>query len=146
MAEKSFTETQLLREICKITDMGCFGIQSVLSASGNAEFEKELRRQQTEYRRIYDTAGKALQEAGKRPCKIGAGAKMGSFLSAKINTASDRCASHIAEMMMVGSSSGVAKVMRATRRCPGASEKTEKLAEKLLKTEEANIEQMKTFL
>ena len=145
MSQK-FSDTDMLNEICKIAEMGRYGISQVIGASNDQSFSDALRRQDAEYEKIYSTAESYLCESGQKPESIGAGAKMGSFVSAKFNTMTDPSTSHIAEMMIVGSASGVAKTVRSTRHGCDIAEKTHKLAEKLLKTEESNIEQMKDFL
>lgn len=146
MPEKIYGDSDLLSEICKITEMGRYGISQVLPISENGAFSNALRVQDAEYEKIYETAEKYLAASNLKPESIGAGAKMGTFFSSKLNTANDSSASHIAEMMIIGSTSGIAKTMRSVRSASNISDSTHELVEKLLKTEEANIEQMKKYL
>jgi uncharacterized protein (DUF305 family) len=58
----------------------------------------------------------------------------------------DHSATKIAEMMIQGSTMGVTKSLRTIRDCQLQDERVRDLANKLLKTEQANIEEMKQFL
>lgn len=58
----------------------------------------------------------------------------------------DPSASKIAEMMIQGNTMGMTQSLRNLNDYPGKDERVRDLASKLLRTEEANIEQMKKFL
>ena len=140
------SETQLLNHIYQTAEMGCDGIQSVLQYASEPRLSEALNRQYQEYRKLQNSAGAMLHQRGKEPKGIGTMAKMGSEAVSAMKTMMDHSAAKIAEMMIQGSTMGVTKSLRTIRDCPKADGKVLDLAEKLLKTEQANIEEMKEFL
>ena len=63
-----------------------------------------------------------------------------------MNTLADKSSDHIAEMMIQGSIMGVIDMSRSLKRYSQAESSVKKLGEKLIETEENNIQQMKGFL
>ena len=63
-----------------------------------------------------------------------------------VKAMADHSPANIAEMMIQGSTMGVTKSLRTIRTCDVKDEGVRRLADKLLKTEQANIEEMKRFL
>ena len=66
--------------------------------------------------------------------------------SVQMNTLADKSADHIAEMMIQGSIMGVIDMSRSLKRYSQADSSVKKLGEKLIETEENNIQQMKGYL
>ena len=73
-------------------------------------------------------------------------AKASSEVMSTVKAMTDRSTANIAEMMIQGSTMGVTKSLRTIRGCDLRDENVRRLADKLLKTEQANIEEMKRFL
>ena len=65
---------------------------------------------------------------------------------AKREMKNDSSNSHIAEMMIQGNTMGVQKIARHIRDYNNSNQSVTNLAYKLMATEQANIEQMKSFL
>ena len=63
-----------------------------------------------------------------------------------MKTMRDHSTSKIAEMMIQGNTRGMTKSLQCLDQYSGEDKEVKALAEKLLRTEEANIEQMKPFL
>ena len=140
------TETQLLNRIYQTAEMGVDGVQSVLKYASEPKLVSALNAQITEYRNLQDTAEEMLRQRNREPEGISAMAKMGSEMMTAMKTMADRSATKIAEMMIQGSTMGVTKSLRTIRDCNLKDERVRDLADKLLKTEQANIEEMKKFL
>lgn len=140
------SENQLLNHIYQTAEMGCDGIRSVLKYADEPKLSGALNRQLAEYQTIQNTAGSMLRARGETPKGIGAMVKMSSETMAAIKTMMDHSATKIAEMMIQGSTMGVTKSLRTIRDCDLKDTSVRGLADKLLKTEEANITEMKQFL
>lgn len=140
------SETQLLNHIYQTAEMGQDGIRSVLKYAGEPKLVDALNSQLTEYEKLQNSAGAMLQQRGEPPKGIGAMAKMSSEAMAAIKTLTDHSVSNIAAMMIQGNTMGVTKSLRTLRSCDLKDERVRDLAHKLLKTERANIEEMKQFL
>ncbi|MDE6281089.1 MAG: hypothetical protein K2M15_04770, partial [Oscillospiraceae bacterium] len=105
-----------------------------------------LNSQLTAYAMLQSAAGSLLQARGEPPKGLGPVAKASSEMMSTMKAMTDRSASNIAEMMIQGSTMGVTKSLRTIRDCNVKDDGVRRLADKLLKTEQANIEEMKRFL
>ena len=56
----------MLNAIRQTTEMGCYGIKSVLNETANREFRGALRAQYDEYAQIYEEADRLIRERGGR--------------------------------------------------------------------------------
>ena len=148
MAEvrKMLNETQLLNHIYQTAEMGRDGIQSVLKFADEPKLRSALTAQMEEYWNLQESAGELLRRRHREPEGIGTMAKMGSEMLSTVKTMTDHSATKIAEMMIQGSTMGVTKSLRTIRDCDLKDEQVRDLADKLLKTEQSNIEEMKQFL
>ena len=139
-------DIDLLSHVFQTAEMGQDGIRSVLKYSRDEALNQSLERQKEEYRKLQTAAGSMMRERGVEPDGVGAMAKLSSEMMSTMKTVMDHSATKIAEMMIQGSTMGVTKSLRTIRDCPKADREVKDLAEKLLKTEEANIEEMQRFL
>lgn len=139
-------ETQLLNHIYQTAEMGQEGIQSVLKYTDHPELIRTLNSQLSEYGKLQSSAGSMLQARGETPKGLGTMTKISSEAMSAMKAMTDRSATNIAEMMIQGSTMGVTKSIRTIRDCDLKDESVRKLADKLLKTEQTNIEELKQFL
>lgn len=140
------SENQLLNHIYQTAEMGREGIQSVLKYTEDPKLAGTLNSQYTEYGKLQNAAGSLLQARGEAPKGLGPVAKASSEVMSTVKAMTDRSSANIAEMMIQGSTMGVTKSLRTIRDCDLRDEGVRRLADKLLKTEQANIEEMKRFL
>ena len=140
------SENQLLNHIYQTAEMGREGIQSVLKYAGEPRLVSALNSQLTEYKKKKNAAGSMLQDRGEPPKGVSPVAKASSEVMSAMKAMTDRSAANIAEMMIQGSTMGVTKSLRTLRDCDVRDDNVRRLADKLLKTEQANIEEMKRFL
>ncbi|MBD5133252.1 MAG: hypothetical protein HDT38_02090 [Clostridiales bacterium] len=140
------SENQLLNHIYQTAEMGQEGIQSVLKYTEEPRLVSALNSQLTEYGKLQSAAGSMLQARGEEPKGLGPVAKASSEVMSTMKAMTDRSATNIAEMMIQGSTMGVTKSLRTIRDCELKDGEVRRLADKLLKTEQANIEEMKQFL
>ena len=139
-------ETQLLNHVYQTAEMGMDGISSVMKYADEPKLREALNAQMTEYRKLQNSAGEMLRQRQREPEGISAMAKMGSEMMSAMKTMTDHSATKIAEMMIQGSTMGVTKSIRTIRDCELKDERVRDLADKLLETEQANIEEMKKYL
>ena len=140
------SENQLLNHIYQTAEMGREGIQSVMKYTDEPGLASALAGQLTEYEKLQNAAGSLLQARGEPPRGLGPVAKASSEVMSTVKAMADRSPANIAEMMIQGSTMGVTKSLRTIRTCDVKDEGVRRLADKLLKTEQANIEEMKRFL
>lgn len=135
----------LLNHIRQTTEMGVDGIDSVMQYA-DGSFRQALQQQRTEYNKLHQSADELLRKHDGRPEDLGSFAKWSSELSSGLKTMMDSSQSNIAKMMIQGNTMGVTKSMQTMRECSVNDRAVTSLANKLLATEQANIDQMKTFL
>lgn len=140
------TETQLLNHIYQTAEMGCEGIHSVLKYADEPKLVDALHSQLSEYETLQNSAGAMLQARGESAKGISPMAKLSSEAMATMKAMADHSATNIAEMMIQGSTMGVTKSLRTIRDCDLQDNSVRDLANRLLKTEQDNIEEMKKFL
>ena len=139
-------DTDLLNHIHQTTEMGQRGIDMVMDYVESASLRDALQQQRTEYGSIYRTADTMLRSRNVQPEKLNAFAKLSTEISSSMQTMADHSESKIAEMMIQGNTKGMTKSIQCLNDYSGTSTEVKSLAQKLLKTEEANIKQMKAFL
>ncbi len=139
-------EIDLLSHVYQTAEMGREGIQSVRKYAEDPRLARTLDRQDGEYRSIQSAAGTMLRDRGVKPEGVGAMARVSSEAMSAMKLMADHSAAKIAEMMIQGSTMGVTKSLRTIRDCGVEDRGVRDLADKLLRTEQSNIEEMKGFL
>lgn len=139
-------EVDLLSHVYQTAEMGRDGIFTVLKRTDDPALLKALNRQAGEYRDIQNTAERMLRARGVQPDGVGLMARVSSEMMGTMKVMADHSPSKVAEMMIQGSTMGVTKSLRTIRACRVKDGSVSDLADKLLRTEQANIEEMKGFL
>jgi organic radical activating enzyme len=139
-------DVEMLNDIRKNVQMGCKGIDEILPYAKSEKFRKALETQKEEYGRIFEEADQMLHERGENPESVSAMAKISSKTMTMMKTMKDPSEDHLAEMMYQGSAMGVTKIIRHQREYSGSNPKIIQMSERLLKTEESNMAQMRKFL
>lgn len=137
-------DIELLNFLRQNVQMGVDGIKIVLDDIENKEFYDCLQDQLTEYGEIYNKADMLLDELGGEKENVAAAAKIAAHLSGKMKAITGS-ASKIAESMIEGTTMGVTKIIKHLNDFSG-DVRVKELAQRLLTTEERNIETLKRFL
>lgn len=136
----------LLNFVYQNAEMGKETIPKLTKMVENTDFRRVMESQLREYQTIYNTAEEKIKKSNQEAKGIGTMEKISAYTMLNLNTLLDKSSSHIAEMMMQGSNMGIIDITKKLKECPDAQPDTIRLAEKLLKTEEHNLEQVKAFL
>lgn len=139
-------DIEMLNYIRKNAKMGCQGIDEILPYANDEKFRKVVESQKEEYGKIYEEADKLIHERNETPEDISAMTKFSSKTMTWMKTMNDPSVSHLAEMMYQGNAMGVTKITRHQREYGGTNPKICELANRLLKTEENNMDEMRKFL
>lgn len=140
------TDAQMLNHIYQSTQMGRESILSVLRHAEQPDFYQALQQQLAEYNQIYHQAEELMQARDIAAEDLGPLVKINAQLVGAIKSGLNDSPSHIAEMMIQGNTRGVTKSLQQLGDYAAGDGEIRALAEKLLNTEENNIEQMKGFL
>ena len=137
----------MLNAIRQTTEMGCYGIKSVLNETANREFRGALRAQYDEYAQIYEEADRLIRERGGRIKDLNPMAKYGSAMTSKMRVrASIDPTAKIAELMLQGNTRGMIKSMHNIRTMGNLEPQVASLSRRLLQTEQNNNNHMKHYL
>ena len=139
-------DEQLLSFINQNAQMGTETITQLIKITDDIPFRRALETQLTEYQNIVDSAQSLSQKKGVTASDIPGYAKMSSSLMLKITTMKDKTPSNMARMMIQGSTMGVVEITKHRKELPLTDPQTQALAEKLVQTEQKNIEEMKKYL
>jgi len=137
---------ELLNFVYQNSQMGAETLQRLIRTTEDEELKEHLRSQCGEYEKIHAAAREKLNDNGYDEKGIGAFEKLRTYLMLNMETLTDKSASHIAEMLIIGSNMGVINAVKNLRRYGDADADARKLMEKLQKHEEQNIDELKRFL
>ncbi len=138
---------ELLNYISKNTEMGKSSIKQLLEVVKHPEFRETIESQYREYDEIYDLAHQALETRHEEAKNVNPMAKISSYIMININNLTDGSESSMAEMMLKGSNSGIIEITKHLNDLGDQVEPDVKqLAERLLKFEKRNVEELKKFL
>ena len=138
---------ELLNYISKNTEMGKSSIKQLLEVVKHPEFRETIESQYREYDEIYDLAHQALETRHEEAKNVNPMAKISSYIMINFNNLTDGSESSMAEMMLKGSNSGI---VESTKHLNDLGDQVEpdvkQLAERLMKFEKRNVEDLKKFL
>ncbi|MGI6492504.1 MAG: hypothetical protein GX949_07445 [Peptococcaceae bacterium] len=137
---------ELLNFIYQNSQMGVETIKQLLSIVKDENFKKHLEAEFNEYEAIHSLARTLLNKNGLDEKGIGTLDKIKTYLMINMETLMDKSTSHIAEMLIIGSNMGVIDAIKNIRKYQSAEPDIISLMERLLRFEENNIQQLKTFL
>ncbi len=126
--------------------MGMTGIGNILGSVKDGNFRNVLQKHDKQYSDIAGEATQKLNSMGEKPKDLNPVTKLGAFLSSETNTIIDNSTSHLADMMIQGTTMGMTKMLTKCRECSSAGPDAQSLAQRLVSTEQTNIEELKGFL
>lgn len=138
---------QLLNFIYQNSQMGVDTITELMDITTDEAFKEQLHAQLKEYRDIHDRSARMLQANGFNEEGLSAFEKIRTYLMINFQTLSDDSVSHLAEMLIVGSTMGVIDALRNIRIYKDKVEPDIlQLMEYLREFEENNIKRFKKYL
>ena len=137
---------ELLDYVYQNAEMGVNSISKLMEITDDAEFMRQLDTQKTEYTAMKNDAEKLLRESGLTEDDLSAFDRARTYVMINMQTIKDKSTSHIAEMLMQGSTMGIVQALRKLRKYTQVDEAVQKLMKKLLEMEERNFEQLKKYV
>lgn len=141
-------ESEMLEQIYKNMKMGSSSMLSILSRAQDEEFKRLMTEQLDGYERLANAARKRLCEIGGEAREENAMTRLWASVGMKMNTMIDSTESHLADMIIEGSTMGMTDTIKILREYENTdvSESALRLAKEIIKFEEKNIEIMKGHL
>lgn len=137
---------EFLNYIYQNAEMGKTTISQLIDIAKDQSFKQSLQSQLREYNEIFYMADNMIKQCQEKSKGIGTMTKLKTYIMININTIKDKTASHIAEMMIQGSSMGIVDITKKLKEYNNSEQDIIELGNRLLKFEQQNIEEMKTFL
>lgn len=138
-------DLQLLNKIYKGTHIGSRSLNTMLTGVTSPPLRRAIIAQINEYDKINSDAKyhiSALGETAKKPTVTA----MSASMEARMNLLADSSPSHVAETIIKGSNMGIINITKELNRSKLCSPAVYDLGRRLVKTEENNVNRIKTFL
>ena len=149
-AKMKSATAEMLEKLYKSVKMGADTIVSLLPKidAEDAKFKSDLTMQMSGYESFATRINSLLREDGEDGKEDSMMTKMSAKIGTTMNTLMDSSVSHIADMIIQGSTMGITDTIKIMREYENttASEASLTLARDIVKFEEDNIERMKAYL
>ena len=140
------TSKELLSSIIKTSQMGQVGIRCVMDHAVSNHLKHDLKSQLQEYDMIEQEAQRIAAARGWDVPELDSAAKFMSKAYTRANLMVGNVDSRIAAMMINGNTRGMIKSIKNMHHGNQADLRIQRLSEKLLTHETANIRQMQEYL
>ncbi len=139
-------DSELLQFVGQNARMGKVTLSQLADYLADGYMKSTVTKQLAEYEAVVKEADNKLAAGGEEVKDVNPLMQTAATAMISIQSLTDRSPSHIAEMVIVGSTRGVIQIIRRIRDCRGASSDTVNLAYRLLMIEQNNINDLKQFL
>lgn len=148
MQQTKTREAEMLEKIYKSMKMGSDSMVNLMPSAKDGEFKSLMTAHLDGYEKFASQARTRLLELNGEPKEENVMTKMWASVGMKMNTMMDSTTSHLAEMIIEGSTMGMNDAIKILREYENtdASETSLKLVKDIIKFEENNIEKMKKYL
>ena len=139
-------DLDLLEKTYQNAKMGITAIEAVLDKASDREFYSDLNKQLQDYKMIAGKSKQQLRKNGARPKDNSLYKNIMLKSNIKMNTMINSDDSHIAQMVIQGSTMGVTQMTRLLHANEDADGISTQIAKDFVKKEENNINVMKNYL
>jgi hypothetical protein len=137
---------ELLNYIYQNSEMGKDTLTQLIKMTTDETFKNNLQSQLNEYNSIFNEADEKLKSNNKESKSIGTLTKVSAYISINFNTLINKTPSHMAEMLIQGSTMGIIDITKKIKEYKSQDQTILGLANKLLQFEQKNIDELKNFL
>ena len=145
--ETKSVRVKFLNTLYKNAETGMSSIETLSKHVENPELRDLILAQYEDYQKYCTKLSSHITKSGETPKKNNVFAKANMWGSIHLSAFMDGSTSHIADMMIKGSNMGITDLNRELN-IHGAKldEETRSLAHELLRIEQKNVEQLKSYL
>lgn len=144
--KKMNDDVKVLNFIYQNSQMGVDTIEQLEKMVADKQFKKYLKDKYDGYCEIHRLAKAKLNNHGYDEKGISSFEKIRTYLMINLQTITDKSSSHIAEMLMIGSTMGIINALRCLTDYPKASKDILDLMNKLKEFEEKSYGDLQTFI
>lgn len=139
-------DLDLIEKTYQNASIGITALEAVLDKTKNVELNNALRRQLKDYNNIADISKEQLRVNGAQVKDNPMYEKVMMKGNVKMNTMVNSSDSHIAQMVIQGSTMGITQMTKLLNAKSNADGISTKIAKDFIRREQLNIEEMKKFL
>lgn len=139
-------DAQILREVQKNTEMAMKAISTISEKVYDDDLAVQLSKQALKYSEIHNKALDKILAGKAEPYHTNNLSQMMLVGGIHSNTIFDTSTSHIAELMIQGSSRGITDMCKSLNHYEHAENTSLEIAKELMDFEEKNIERLKKYL
>lgn len=143
---ESINEKAILNDIYQSAQISSRAICDLLPKVENSTFRSDLKTQDGQYKDIQKEAANQLMQMGETPQELGTMKKAGMWASVTAQTAMNTDTSHLAELMINGSTMGLTNMTKLVNTYQNPNPQVKGLAERVIQMEEQNIQRLRTYL
>lgn len=140
------SEATVLNSIYRGAKVGAAAIQDILPKVEDSNFLSDMKTQYQQYNAISGQAAAQLLSMGASPEPVGTLKKAGMKAATEMNTILNTDTTHLAELMIKGSNMGITNMTKVMNNYSDPKPEVKQLADKLIKTEQQNLERLKAYL
>lgn len=143
---ETYNDKAILNDIYRNAQSGSQSICDLMPKVTNSTFRDDLKAQGNEYKDIARLASDQIIQMGDTPSEFGALQRAGMWASVNSKTMMNSDTTHLAEMMIQGSTMGITNMTKVINNYQNPNPQVKALADRLINTENQNIERLKTYL
>lgn len=137
---------KLLQSLVENARMGEDACDQLLSRAEDMQMRQELMLEKQQYAEIARDAEQRLCDMGVKPRPKGMAARMGMWMGMQMNTAMDKSASHIADIVIQGATMGIVEMTKARNSNQDADAEAQGIASNFITRQQDAIDRLKAFL
>lgn len=139
-------DKSILYEIHKGAKMGMDSISYVAEKVGDANFKDNLSYQYNLYGNVLEQVNNVYKKYGDIPNDNNIMNKTMAWTGIQMNTITDKSNSHIADMLIQGTTMGIIEGRKLLNNNPNADTEIVQILDNFVKMQENSVEKLKTFL
>jgi len=140
-------DVEFLDYIYQNAEMGLVGIDKIIDKVENEDLEKLILEQRAEYHHIMEEAQDIYKKYGKDEKELSKLTKISSNIMTDMMLMAKKGETNlIAKMMIEGSNKGIIAITEKLNNFQDCDDEIKTLAEKLLATEQHNLDELKKYL
>ena len=140
-------DIELLDYIYQNAEMGLVGIDSIIEKVSDENLEQLILEQREEYKTIMEEAKEIYKKYGKDENELSKLTKLSSNIMTEMMMITKKGETNlIAKMMIEGSNKGIIAITEKINNIETTDKEIKELAQKLLRTEQHNLDELKKYL
>lgn len=137
---------KLLLSVADAANMGKDSVEMLMKKTEDEKMIRELKHLFAQYEQSKNQVEARLSETGGKIKAKNPMTKAGVWMGVQMDTLTDRSNSHLADMLIQGTTMGIVDITKARAQYPDADEESKSIADEFLKNENQSIETLKTYL